>query len=127
MVIRVANRPTTWKPITVLYKYKRWGLGADGFQYAQTLAAPLLCPTPETLAVRVVLAHQHSMFHPCMCGLRGGAIAVVAMLIGYATRGCCWDKDEEIGSWDEIDYFLYTDAQLCWIKSTLTHLPLLRV
>jgi hypothetical protein len=35
---------------------------------------------PETLAVRAVLAHRRSAFHPCTCGLRGGA---AAMLIAY--------------------------------------------
>jgi hypothetical protein len=33
----------------------------------------------EALATRVVLAHPRVTFHPCMCGLCGGA----AVLIGY--------------------------------------------
>jgi hypothetical protein len=31
----------------------------------------------------VVLAHPHVVFHPCMCGLRRGIVAVATALIGY--------------------------------------------
>ena len=58
----------------------------------------------KTHAVRAVLAHRRPVFHPRTCGLRGGAAATAA-LIG------CWDQ-EELGSWDVIDYFLYIDARL---------------
>jgi hypothetical protein len=35
------------------------------------------------------------VFHPYTCGLRGGAIAVAATLIGYNNRGgCCWEIPE---------------------------------
>jgi hypothetical protein len=37
----------------------------------------------EALAVRMVLAHPRATFHPCTCGLCGGAVAVAAALIGY--------------------------------------------
>ena len=63
--------------------------------------APLL--SVAALAVRAVLAHRRLVFHPRTCGLRGGAAATAA-LIG------CWDKYEELGSWDVIDYFLYIDT-----------------
>ena len=50
--------------------------------------------------MRVVLAHRRPAFHPRTFGLRGGAAA---------TDGI---KDEELGSWDVIDYFLYIDVRL---------------
>jgi hypothetical protein len=59
------------------------------------------------------------VFHPCTCGLRGGAAA----LIGYDDRGdCCRDdhKEETI----VIDYFLSTDMRLRW-NAALTLLLLL--
>jgi hypothetical protein len=40
-------------------------------------------PNPETLATSDVLAHPRTMFHPCTCGLRGGAAAVATALISY--------------------------------------------
>jgi hypothetical protein len=30
-----------------------------------------------------VLAHQHTAFHPCTCGLHEGTAVVAAVLIGY--------------------------------------------
>jgi hypothetical protein len=49
----------------------------------ETLAATSSRPNSEALAVRVVLAHPRSTFHPCTCGLRRGATMVVVALIGY--------------------------------------------
>jgi hypothetical protein len=49
----------------------------------ETLAVVASRPNSKALAARVVLAHPHPTFHPCMCGLRGGATAVAAALIGY--------------------------------------------
>ena len=68
------------------------------------IAPPL---SAAALAVCAVLAHRHPAFHPRTCGLRGGAAATAATaaLIG------CWDQ-EELGSWDVIDYFLYIDTRL---------------
>jgi hypothetical protein len=40
-------------------------------------------PNPEALAMRDELAHPHTTFQPCMCGLCGGAAAVATALIGY--------------------------------------------
>jgi hypothetical protein len=71
----------------------------------ETLATVASRPISEALAV----------FHPCMCGLRGGAAAVAVTLIGYDDRGgCCWETREEMIM---IDYFLYTDAQQRWIAA----------
>jgi hypothetical protein len=53
------------------------------------LAATASRPNPEALAARVVLAHPHAAFHPCMCGLCGGAAMVVVTLIGYDDHGGC--------------------------------------
>jgi hypothetical protein len=51
---------------------------------------------PEALAVRVVLAQSHTSFHPCMCGLRGGAAMFAAVLIDYDDYGgCCHDDHKE--------------------------------
>jgi hypothetical protein len=45
-----------------------------------------------------------------MCGLRGGAAAVAAVLITYNDHGgFCWDDHEETIM---IDYYLYSDARL---------------
>jgi hypothetical protein len=49
----------------------------------ETLAITASWPNSEALAARVVLAHPHTEFHLCTCGLHGGAIAVVATLISY--------------------------------------------
>ena len=69
-----------------------------------SLAAAPPSLSAAALAVRAVLAHRLPAFHPRTCGLREGAAATAA-LIG------CWDQ-EELGSWDVIDYFLYIDARL---------------
>jgi hypothetical protein len=71
----------------------------------ETLAAAAFLPIFKALVAHVVLAHPCVAFHPCTCGLCGGAVAVTAVLI---------------------DYFLNTDAWLCWI-ATLTLLLLLNV
>jgi hypothetical protein len=75
----------------------------------ETLAATAFRPTSEALAAYVVLAHPRAAFHPYTCGLRGGAAAFAAALIGYDDRGGCYHDDhkEEV---IVIDYFLYTDA-----------------
>jgi hypothetical protein len=52
-------------------------------------------PKSEALAVRVVLAHPHVMFHLCTCGLRGGAAAVAVALIGYDHK----EVAAEISTW----------------------------
>jgi hypothetical protein len=49
----------------------------------ETLAVTSSRPNSKALATRMVLAHPHVAFHPCMCGLRGGTVAVAAVLIGY--------------------------------------------
>jgi hypothetical protein len=49
----------------------------------ETLAITASRPNSEALAARVVLAHPHTEFHLCTCGLHGGAIVVVATLISY--------------------------------------------
>jgi hypothetical protein len=53
---------------------------------------------PEALAVRVVLAQSRTAFHPCMCGLRGGAAMFAAALIDYDDHGgwCRDDHKEEV-------------------------------
>ena len=66
---------------------------------------PSLSLSAAAHAVRAVLAHRRPVFHPRTCGLRGGA-AATAVLIAAGI------KDEELGSWDVIDYFLYIDARL---------------
>jgi hypothetical protein len=89
----------------------------------ETLAAASSRPNPEALAMRVVLAHPHTAFHPYMCGLRGCAAAFAATLIGYNDRGgCCRHdhKEEAI----VINYFIHIDARQHWIAA-LTLLPLL--
>ena len=82
----------------------REGLGGDDLSRTTSLAAAPPSLSAAALAVRAVLAHRRPAFHPRTCGLRGGAAATAA-LIG------CWDQ-EELGSWDVIDYFLYIDARL---------------
>jgi hypothetical protein len=80
----------------------------------ETLATTSSRPNSEAPAARMMLAHPRTTFHPCTCGLCGGAAAVAAALIGYDDRGgCCWDDHEEEMILN--DYFLYTDAQLPWI------------
>jgi hypothetical protein len=49
----------------------------------EALAATSSQSNSEALATRVVLAHPHTVFHPCRCGLHRGAATVVAALIGY--------------------------------------------
>jgi hypothetical protein len=49
----------------------------------ETLAAASSRLNFEALAACVVLAHPHTAFHPCMCRLHRGIVAVAAMLIGY--------------------------------------------
>jgi hypothetical protein len=80
----------------------------------ETLATASSRPNIEALATCVVLAHPHTAFLPCMCGLCRDAVAVAVALIDY-------DHEEEM---IVIDYFLYTNARLCWI-ATPTFLPLL--
>jgi hypothetical protein len=81
----------------------------------QTLSA-VYRPSTEAQAARVVLAYPRVMFHPCTCGLHGGATTVAATLIGYDDRGgCYWETREP--KMIVIDYFLYTDARLCWITA----------
>jgi hypothetical protein len=79
---------------------------------------------PEALAACEVLAHPRVAFHPCTCGLYGGAGVVAATLIS------CDDVEVAAGTTMSeetimIDYFLYTEAQLCW-TATPTLLPLLK-
>jgi hypothetical protein len=49
----------------------------------ETLAATSSQPIFEALTARVMLAHPRAAFHLRMCGLRRGAAAVAATLIGY--------------------------------------------
>jgi hypothetical protein len=49
----------------------------------ETLAAASSRLNSKALAACVVLAHPRTTFHPCLCGLRRGAVAVAAALIGY--------------------------------------------
>jgi hypothetical protein len=51
--------------------------------HVKTLAATSSWLDPETLAACEVLPHPHAALHPYMCGLRRGAAAVAAALIGY--------------------------------------------
>jgi hypothetical protein len=51
--------------------------------HVTTLSATSSRRNPETLAMSEVLAYPRTMFHPCTCGLCGGAIAFAAALIGY--------------------------------------------
>jgi hypothetical protein len=37
----------------------------------------------EVLAAHMVLAHPHTVFHPCTYGLYGGVAAIAAALIDY--------------------------------------------
>jgi hypothetical protein len=55
----------------------------------ETLAAATSRLNPEAVAVRVVLVHPRTTFHPCTCGLCGGAATVAAALIGYDEHGGC--------------------------------------
>jgi hypothetical protein len=63
----------------------RGGLGTPTLHHVKTLAATSSSSqlNPETLVAREVLAHPRVVFHPCMCGLCGGAAAVAATLISY--------------------------------------------
>jgi hypothetical protein len=75
----------------------------------ETLATTTSLPNSEALAACMVPAHPHTAFHPCTCGLCGGAAAVPATLIGYNDHGgCYWDDHEE--ETIVIDYFLYSDV-----------------
>jgi hypothetical protein len=49
--------------------------------HVKTLATTSYRPNLKTLVAQEVLAHPCISFHPCMCGLRGGAATVAAMLI----------------------------------------------
>jgi hypothetical protein len=49
----------------------------------ETLAVASSRSNSVALATHGVLAHPRAVFYPCTCGLRGGAVAVAAMLIGY--------------------------------------------
>jgi hypothetical protein len=49
----------------------------------ETLASPTSRSISKALATRVVLAHPRAAFHPCTCGLHGGATTVAVTLIGY--------------------------------------------
>jgi rhodanese-related sulfurtransferase len=49
----------------------------------ETLAATASRLNFEALPARVVIAHPRVTLDPCTCGLRGGAAAVAAALIGY--------------------------------------------
>jgi hypothetical protein len=49
----------------------------------QTLVVIASQLNSEAIAVRMVLAHPRAAFHPCTCGLYGGAVAVAAALICY--------------------------------------------
>jgi hypothetical protein len=49
----------------------------------ETLATTSTWPNTEALAMHLVLAHPRAVFHPCTCGLRGGAAVVVAVLNSY--------------------------------------------
>jgi hypothetical protein len=52
--------------------------------YVKTLAATSSSqPNHETVAACEVLAHPCAAFHPCTCELRGGAVVVAVVLIGY--------------------------------------------
>jgi hypothetical protein len=55
--------------------------------HVTTLAVASSWPNPETLSMCEVLAHPCAVFHPCTCGLRGGATAVAAALICYDDVG----------------------------------------
>jgi hypothetical protein len=91
------------KPISVLYKYEGWGLG-HRYAYTpphETLAITSSQPNPEALAAHKVMAHLRAMFHPCTCGLYGGAATVATALISYD-----YHEEETI----MIDYLLYTNT-----------------
>jgi hypothetical protein len=51
--------------------------------HVKTLAITSSRSNPKTLAAREMLTHPRATFYSCMCGLRGGAAAVAAMVIGY--------------------------------------------
>jgi hypothetical protein len=77
--------------------------------HVKTLVVTSSRPNPETLAACELLAHLRVTFHPCMCGLRGGTVAFVVMLISYNdVRRYC--RDDHVEEMIVIDYFLYTDA-----------------
>jgi hypothetical protein len=62
------------------------GLGAEQHVYTprhhvKTLASTSSRHNPKTLAAREVLAHPRAVFHPCTCGLCGGATVVATVLI----------------------------------------------
>jgi hypothetical protein len=66
------------------------GLGArhtNTRHHVKILATTSSYPNPETLTTHVVLAHPHTTFHPYTCGLCGGAVTVVTVLIGYDNVG----------------------------------------
>jgi hypothetical protein len=107
------------KPISVLYKYKG-GLGARlTHAYTpsrETLAATFSRSNFEALSTRVVLSYPRATFHLYMCGLRRGAVAAAAALIGYNNIKVAVEtttREEAI----VIAYFLYTDARLRYIAA----------
>jgi hypothetical protein len=51
--------------------------------HVTTLAATSSQPNPKTLALCELQAHLCAMFQPYICELRGDAVAVAAVLIGY--------------------------------------------
>jgi hypothetical protein len=73
--------------------------------------------------VHVVLAHPHATFYPYTCGLRRDAAAVTAELIDYDDIRVAAEMTTREEAF-VIDYFLCTDARLCWIIAP-TLLPLL--
>jgi hypothetical protein len=63
----------------------------------ETLAATSSRPNSEALPACVVLEQPRAAFHPCTCGLYGGATAVASTLIGYdevevAARTTIWRR-----------------------------------
>jgi hypothetical protein len=49
----------------------------------ETLAATSSRPNSEALIMHMVLAHPHTVFYSCTCGLRRGAGVIIVALIGY--------------------------------------------
>jgi hypothetical protein len=85
----------------------------------ETLATASFRPNSESLAVRVVLAHPHVVFHPYTCRLHRGvdaAVVAAVALIGYDDIKVATNtiRREEA---TVIDYFLYTDTRLRWITA----------
>jgi hypothetical protein len=97
-----------WPRSSLVCSINMWGEARDDISYHDRNPSCHFPRDAETLAECKVLAHWHTTFYPCTCGLRRGAAA----LIGYVNTGLLSEWNEHEEDTIVIDYFLYTDSRL---------------